>query len=41
MENDARLVADLIYLNYEHSNDKTININHIYETLYDIVNYRL
>lgn len=26
-------------LNYEHSNGKTININHIYKTLYDIVNY--
>lgn len=39
MENDARLLADLIYLNYEHSNSKPININHIYKTLYDTVNY--
>lgn len=39
MENDARLLADLIYLNYEHSNDKPININHIYKTLHDTVNY--
>lgn len=36
MENDARLLADLIY---EHSNDKPININHIYKTLHDVVNY--
>ena len=33
MENDARLLADLIYLNYEYSNGKPININHIYKTL--------
>ena len=39
MENDARLLADLIYLNYEHLNGKPININHIYKTLYDTVNY--
>lgn len=39
MENDARLLADLIYLNYEHSNGKSININHIYKTLHDTVNY--
>lgn len=39
MENDARLLTDLIYLNYEHSNDKSININHIYKTLHDTVNY--
>ena len=39
MENAARLLADLIYLNYEHSNDKPININHIYKTLHDVVNY--
>lgn len=39
MENDARLLADLIYLNYEHSNGKPININHIYKTLHDTVNY--
>lgn len=39
MENDARLLADLIYLNYEHSNDKPININHIYKMLHDTVNY--
>lgn len=39
MENDARLLADLIYLNYEHSNDKPINISHIYKTLHDTVNY--
>lgn len=38
MENDARLLADLIYLNYEHSNSKSININHIYKTLHDTVN---
>lgn len=39
MENDARLLADLIYLNYEHSNGKPININHIYKTLHNAVNY--
>ena len=39
MENDARLLADLIYLNYEHSDGKYINIEHIYKTLHDIVNY--
>lgn len=39
MEYDARLLADLIYLNYEHSNGKQININHIYKTLHDTVNY--
>lgn len=39
MENDARLLADLIYLNYEHSNSELINIEHIYKTLHDIVNY--
>lgn len=39
MENDARLLADLIYLNYEHSNGNPININHIYKTLHDTVNY--
>lgn len=39
MENDARLLADLIYLNYEHLNGKPININHIYKTLHDTVNY--
>lgn len=39
MENDARLLADLIYLNYEHSNGKPININYIYKTLHDTVNY--
>lgn len=39
MGNDARLLADLIYLNYEHSNGKTINIEHIYKTLHDTVNF--
>ena len=39
MENDARLLADLIYLNYEHSSGNPININHIYKTLHDTVNY--
>lgn len=39
MESDARLLANLIYLNYEHSNGKPININHIYKTLHDTVNY--
>ena len=39
IENNARLLADLIYLNYEHSNCKPMNINHIYKTLYDTVNY--
>lgn len=33
MENDAKLLANLIYLNYEYSNDKPININNIYKTL--------
>lgn len=39
MENDARLLADLIYFNYEYSNGELININHIYNTLHDTVNY--
>lgn len=39
LENDSRLLADLIYLNYENSNDKYINITSIYKTLYDTVNY--
>lgn len=39
MENDARLLADLIYLNYEYSNGNPINIDHIYNTLHDTVNY--
>lgn len=39
MENDAKLLEDLIFLNYEYSNDKPININHIFKTLHDTVNY--
>ena len=39
MENDARLLANLICLNYEHSDGNPININHIYKTLHDVVNY--
>ena len=39
MENDARLLADLIYLKYEHSDGKLINIEHIYKILHDTVNY--
>ncbi len=39
IENNVRLLADLIYLNFEHSNSKIININHIYKILYDTVNY--
>lgn len=39
MENDARLLVDLIYLNYEYSNDNPINIEHIYNTLHDTINY--
>ncbi len=39
MENDARLLADLICLNYENSNGNPINIDHIYNTLHDTVNY--
>ncbi len=39
MENDARLLADLIYLNYEYSNGNPINIDHIYNTLHDTINY--
>lgn len=39
MENDDKLLGDLIFLNYEYSNDKPININHIYKTLHDTVNY--
>lgn len=39
MKSDAKLLAYLIYLNYEHSNGKSININHIYKTLHDTVNY--
>lgn len=39
MENDARLLANLICLNYEHSDGNPININHIYKTLHDTVNY--
>lgn len=40
MEKEARLLADLIYFNYEYSKDKSININHIYKTLHDTVNYK-
>lgn len=39
MENDARLLADLIYLNYEYSNHKPIDITSIYKTLHDTINY--
>lgn len=39
MESYAKLLADLIYLNYEYSNDGPINITHIYNTLHDTVNY--
>ncbi len=39
MESDAKLLADLIYLNYEYSNYTPINITHIYNTLHDTVNY--
>lgn len=39
MENDAKLLENLIFLNYEYSNDKPININHIFKTLHDTVNY--
>lgn len=39
MENYARLLANLICLNYEHSDGNPININHIYKTLHDTVNY--
>lgn len=39
MESDAKLLADLIYLNYEYSNDRPINITYIYNTLHDTVNY--
>ena len=39
MEIDARLLADLIYLNYVHYNGNPINIDHIYNTLHDTVNY--
>lgn len=39
LENDSRLLADLIYLNYKYSNGKPININHVYNTLHDIINY--
>ena len=39
MESDAKLLADLIYLNYEYSNDRPINIIYIYNTLHDTVNY--
>lgn len=39
MENDAKLLEDLIFLNYEYSNDKPININHIFKTLHDTISY--
>lgn len=39
MENDAKLLADLIYLNYKYSNAKPINIISIYKTLHDSINY--
>lgn len=39
MENDTRLLAYLIYLNYEHSNGKPINIEYIYKILHDTVNF--
>lgn len=31
MKNDARLLVNLIYLNYKHSNGKSINIKYIYK----------
>ena len=40
MENDARLLADLICLNYEYFNDNLIDVNRIYRTLHDTVNYK-
>jgi len=40
MENDARLLADLICLNYEYFNDNLIDVNRIYRTLHDKVNYK-
>ena len=39
METDARLLANLIYLNYEHLNGKFINVKPTYKMLNDIVNY--
>ena len=41
MENDARLLADLIYLNYEHSNGNPINIDYIYKYNLPLHMYRL
>ncbi len=40
MENDARLLVDLICLNYEYFNDNLIDVNRIYRTLHDTVNYK-
>ncbi len=40
MENDARLLADLICLNYEYFNDNLIDVNRIYRTLHDTVSYK-
>lgn len=39
IENDVRLLANLIYLNYEYSNNRAINFELIYKTLHDSVNY--
>lgn len=40
MENDAILLADLICLNYEYFNDNLIDVNRIYRTFHDTVNYK-
>lgn len=39
MENNAKLLAALIYLNYVYSNGKAICNEHIYKILHDSVNY--
>lgn len=40
MENDAILLADLICLNYEYFNDNLIDVNRIYRSIHDTVNYK-
>ncbi len=39
MESNSRLLVNLICLNYEYSNGRPININHIYNILHDVINY--
>ncbi len=39
IENDARLLADLIYLNYKYLDNKNVSVISIYKTLHDVIIY--